>query len=153
MDKPKASKSISLENLSDSELILADPDLEIRGHKVVDPHGADIGHVSDLFIDTDERKVRMIEIRAGGFLGIGDRQLLIPVDAIVKLEKGVVHVNETRERVAASPAYDPELMEKASPSLWEPYYGYYGLLPYWSIGYSYPSFPTENFPVPPLNAR
>jgi sporulation protein YlmC with PRC-barrel domain len=142
-----------LANLNDSELMLEDPHLDIRRRKVVDKHGLEIGHVSDLFIDVAERKVRMIEVRAGGFIGIGDRHFLLPVDAIVSVAKDEVHVDETRERVIASPAYDPALLEDPTPKFWEPYYGYYGLLPYWGNGYMYPAFPTEERPVPPLNAR
>jgi sporulation protein YlmC with PRC-barrel domain len=143
----------ALENLNDSRLVLEDPDLDIRGRKLVDQHGLEIGQVSDLFIDVAERKVRMIEVRAGGFIGLGDRHFLLPVDAIVSVAKAEVHVDETRERVLGSPAYDPALREDPTPKFWEPYYGYYGLLPYWGNGYMYPAFPTEEGPVPPLSAR
>ena len=62
-----------LAKLSETDLILADSTEDIRGRKVVDSNGEDMGHVGALFIDRDERKVRLLEIRAGGFLGIGDR--------------------------------------------------------------------------------
>jgi sporulation protein YlmC with PRC-barrel domain len=144
----------ALQNLSGSNLILANPDLDIRGRAVVDRHGVEIGHVSDLFVDASERKVRMLQIRTGGgFLGIGDRHVLLPVDAIASVAKDTVHVNETRDRVVNSPAYDPALLEAPTPKIWEPYYGYYGLLPYWGTGYTYPEFPTDVAQVPPVNAR
>ena len=97
--------------------------------------------MSSLFIDEAERKVRMIEIRAGGFLGIGERHFLIPVDAVARVDKDEVHINLTREHIAGSPHYDPGLIEEPTQSNWEPYYGYYGLSPYWGNGYMYPSFP------------
>lgn len=130
-----------LEKLSDTSLTLGDPAQDIRNRKVVDAHGEDIGHVSALFIDQDERKVRMLEVRAGGFLGLGDRHFLLPVDAITSVTKGEVHVNQTRERIVHSPVYAPTLIEAPTQKYWEPYYGYYGLSPYWGSGYLYPHFP------------
>jgi hypothetical protein len=51
---------------------------------------------------------------AGGFLEIGDRHVLLPVDAITRVGKRDVLVNQTRERITGSPAYDPKLSEKAT---------------------------------------
>lgn len=130
-----------LEKLTDTDLALADSAQDIRKSKVIDSQGQEIGHVSDLFIDRSERKVRMLEVRAGGFLGLGDRHFLLPVDAISRVAKGEVHVNQTRDRVAGSPVYDPTLIVEPVRTYWEPYYGYYGLSPYWGAGYLYPQFP------------
>jgi sporulation protein YlmC with PRC-barrel domain len=136
-----APSDAALTKLSDSGLELADPRQDIRGRKILDPNGEEIGHVSSLFIDAGEKKVRMVEIRAGGFLGIGDRHTLLPVDAITSVTPHEVHVTETRSRIAGAPAYDPALVETPTSSAWEPFYGYYGLSPYWGDGYMYPIFP------------
>ena len=135
------SSNAALVKLTNTSLMLADSDQDIRGRKVFDRHEHEIGHVSGLFIDEAERKVRMIEIRAGGFFGIGERHFLIPVDAITSVDKDDVHINVTREHVAGSPPYNPDLAEEPVQSNWEPYYGYYGLSPYWGNGYMYPTFP------------
>lgn len=66
-----------LVQLSDTNLTLSDPNEDIRDRKVTDQHGADIGHVSGLFIDRDEKKVRMLQVAAGGFLGLGERHFLV----------------------------------------------------------------------------
>lgn len=92
-----------LAKLSETDLTLADSTEDIRGRKVVDSNGEDMGHVGALFIDRDERKVRLLEIRAGGFLGIGDRHFLLPVEAITELAKNEVHINQTRDRVVNIP--------------------------------------------------
>ena len=109
-------RSAALENLNDSALVLENPHLDIRGRTVIDRHGLEIGHVSDLFVDAGERKVRMLQLRTGGFAGIGERHFLLPVDAIVGVEKRTVRVNETRERVQNSPAYDPPVSGPAPNS-------------------------------------
>ncbi len=141
MNQQQQTKNTPLERLSDLGLVLSDPGQDIRGRKVIDRHGADIGHVSGLFIDADERKVRMVELRTGGFIGIGERHFLLPVDAIASVDEHDVHVNESGERIVHSPVYDPTLVAEPTRDYWEPYYGYYGLSPYWGNGYMYPTFP------------
>jgi sporulation protein YlmC with PRC-barrel domain len=135
-----------LEKLKDTGLELADLAQDIRNYKVVDTHGEGIGHVSALFIDRDKRKVRLLEVRAGGFLGLGDRHFLLPVDTITNVENREVHVNQTRERIVQSPVYDPTLVEVPTHDYWEPYYGYYGLSPYGGLGYMDPQFPISSLP-------
>jgi sporulation protein YlmC with PRC-barrel domain len=129
-----------LEKLRDTGLELADPLQDIRGRKVVDADGTDIGHISGLFIDEGERKVRMLEVRVGGFLGVGDHHVLLPVEAITAVAKHEVRVNESRDRLVHSPAYNPELIDAPENDFWGPYYGYYGMAPYWGNGYLYPNF-------------
>jgi sporulation protein YlmC with PRC-barrel domain len=138
--KPQT-KNTELDKLTDTGLEIADSAQDIRGRKVVDRHGEEIGHVSHLFIDRDEKKVRMLEVRAGGFLGIGDRHFLLPVDAISGVIEDEVKVNETRERIVAAPVYDPKLVEIPTQEYLQPLYGYYGFSPYWNPGYLYPQFP------------
>lgn len=129
---------VALEKLDDTGLALADDRQDIRHRKVIDRTGAEIGHVSNLFIDPDERKVRMLEISAGGFFGLGERHFLLPVDTITQIGPHDVHVNQTREHLAGSPAYDPKLLVEPTQTAWEPFYGYYGLSPYWDAEYMNP---------------
>jgi len=135
-------QNYELTKLSDTNLILADASQDIRDRKVIDRNGDDIGRIDDLFIDQEERMVRMLQIKAGGFLGIGERHFLLPVDtitAISNIDVAEIHVNVTRERVIGSPVYNPHLVLAPAREVFEPYYGYYGLPPYWGAGYSYPS--------------
>jgi len=129
-----------LARLSDTDLVLSEEQLDIRNRKVVDRHGAEIGHVDNLFIDQKERKVRMLQIRAGGILGLGERHFLLPVDAITSVADDEVHVNVTLERIVGSPVYDPSIVPAPTQQSWGSYYGYYGYTPYWSAGYTYPRF-------------
>jgi sporulation protein YlmC with PRC-barrel domain len=144
MTQHQESHTTELVKLSDTPLVVADASQDIRGRKVLDRTGEEIGHVSDLFIDRSLRRVRMLEIRAGGFLGFGERHVLLPIDALTSVTKHAVHVSETRERLAKSPVYDPTLIMEPQARAWAPFYGYYGLQPYWSSGYLYPEFPLEH---------
>jgi sporulation protein YlmC with PRC-barrel domain len=109
----------ALEELKNTNLTLEAPRQDIRGRKVIDQTGEAIGHVTALFIDEEERKVRMLEVRAGGFLGLGDRHFLLPAEMITSIVTNKVRVNETRERIVNTPAYDPNLTEIPIPETWK----------------------------------
>jgi sporulation protein YlmC with PRC-barrel domain len=128
----------TLVRLSDTELTVADRADDIRGRDVLDISGEELGEVDDLLIDDGERKVRFLEVASGGFLGLGAKKFLIPVDAIVRVTADAVYINQSRERVAAAPAYDPTLTnERYLNEL----YGHYGYPPYWGADYRYPPYP------------
>jgi sporulation protein YlmC with PRC-barrel domain len=101
---------------------------DIRGRRVLDRDGHEIGKVQDLFVDDAERHVRFLQIRSGGFLGIGAKELLIPADAIARVDQNIVHLDQTRERIAGAPVYDPHLHKDIN---WADYCHYYGCTPYW----------------------
>ncbi len=128
----------TLYRLGDSNLTVAFPDEDVRGRKVFDRDGEEIGTVSDLLVDGHESKVRFLEVASGGILGIGESKVLIPVDAVTRVTDDAVHVDQTRERVAGAPRYDPTL---AGRPYWENLYGHYGYGPYWRPGYVYPPYP------------
>src|SRR5450432_867463 len=102
----------TLIRLSDSNLSPADLSQYIRDRKVVDRQGHEIGHVDDLFIDEAHKKVRFLQVAAGGFLGLGETKFLVPVDAIISVEKDSVRIDRDREHVTSSPKYDPKLVNK-----------------------------------------
>jgi len=132
----------ALLRLGDMNLTVANPSEDIRGRKVIDQAGEELGSVDDLFVDDREKKVRFLQVASGGFLGLGATTFLIPVDAITRIEEvaeGTVHIDRTREHVAGAPRYDPELAQP--PDYYSDLYGYYGLPPYWGAGYLYPRFP------------
>ncbi len=132
------SAQANLYKLSDSTLTVADPAEDIRGRQIVDSGGEEVGKVDDLMIDDREGRVRFLLAGSGGFLGIGETKFLIPVDAVTRIMGDTVYINQTRERVAGAPRYDPEL---ADLSYWDGLYGYYGYAPYWAPGYVYPAYP------------
>ena len=97
--------------LRDSEQLLSDPDHDIRGRRVVDCDGHEIGKIDELLIDTESNKVRLLRVEHGGLFGIGAMPLYIPAEAVVHVSKDVVTVNRSRAQVAEAPAYDPDLFD------------------------------------------
>ncbi len=125
--------------LDDSGQMLADPTEDIRGSRVHDQDGQEIGKIDDLLVDEDEGKVRMVRIEEGGFLGIGSTPFFLPVDAITSIAEGVVHVDQTHSFVSEAPRYDPELADQSA--YYSELYSYYGYAPYWGQGYVYGGLP------------
>jgi sporulation protein YlmC with PRC-barrel domain len=136
-------KTAKLVRLSDTELTIANPAEDIRGRTVIDRDGEDIGEVEDLLIDDHEKRVRLLEVASGGFLGIGKTQFLLPVEAITRLSDDTVYVNQTRQYIAGAPCYDPDLIhqEAGEKGYYGDVYQYYGYPPYWLPGVAYPPYP------------
>ena len=142
-------KTAKLIRLSDTELTIANPAEDIRDRAVVDRNGEDIGEVEDLLIDAHEKRVRLLEVASGGFLGLGKTKFLLPVEAITRISDDTVYVNQTRQYIASAPHYDPDLIhqeagEKGYSSergYYDDMYQYYGYPPYWTPGAVYPPYP------------
>lgn len=129
----------TLEKLGDANLTVKDPNEDIRGRKVIDKNGDDAGTVDDLPIDSQEQKVRLTEVGSGGFLGMGQTKVLVPIDASTRNSDDAVHIDHTREQVARAPRYGPALT--ADQQYWGGIYNYYGYGPFWGVGYTYPGYP------------
>lgn len=129
-----------LVSLSDTDLTVSNPEEDVRGRKVLDRVGEELGEVDDLLLDEQDSKVRFLRIASGGFLGIGEDHSVIPIDAITRIDEDHVHLDQTREKVAGAPRYDPTLALEDS-GYWGGVYGYYGYAPYWGPGYVYPGYP------------
>ena len=120
----RAATGSGLVRLSDSDLVLEDRTQDVRGLEVHDTNGEEIGTVEGLYIDEEERKVRFLDVPAGGFLGLGEKNFLIPVEAVREVNEDGVVVDQSREKVAGSPPFDTDVVPQA------PYqrdiYDYYG---------------------------
>lgn len=129
----------ALVKLGDTDLTVTDPEEDVRGRTVLDRNGQEIGDVDGLMLDDRENKVRFLQVGSGGFLGIGKDKALIPVEAVTRIDPDHVHVDQSREHVAGSPRYDPDLTYDTE--YWGNVYGHYGYTPYWGPGYVYPAYP------------
>ena len=111
--------------LSDSDLRLKVPEQDVRGLEVYERGGDQIGSVGDLYIDEQERKVRLLEVGAGGFLGMGEKHFLIPAEAVASVGEDGVTIDHSGEKVAGFPPFDPDVEPESNyqRSLYD-YYGY-----------------------------
>jgi sporulation protein YlmC with PRC-barrel domain len=113
--------------MGDSRLTIADPSLDVDGFRVLDDSGREMGVVDDYLIDEWQEKVRYLQVSSGGFLGLGARRFLLPVENIVHIGQGTLHVDANRVAKNLVPFYDPELADEifAEEGLYDPVYGSY----------------------------
>ncbi len=112
--------------LSNSDFHLEEPWQDIRGFDVYDVNGKQIGTVEDFYVDREAHVTRFLDVKAGGFLGIGNKHFLIPVEEFTRdvSEEKRVTVNHNRDKVLHSPNFDPEVVPKLD--LQHAIYAYYG---------------------------
>ena len=93
---------------------------------VYDRDGEKIGTVKDLYVDTEDEDVRFMEVGAGGFLGLGEKHFMVPMEAVTDTSGGGVTIEQSREKVEGS----PELDTKGVPedAYLHEVYDYYGYL-------------------------
>jgi sporulation protein YlmC with PRC-barrel domain len=114
-----------LVKMSDSDLRLEEPWQDIRGLEVYDVNGEQIGSVEDLYVDRDSSLPRFLEVSAGGFLGIGKKHFLIPIEEVSRdIDADRVTVNQPRDKVVESPDFDPD--DVSNPDVQRAIRAYYG---------------------------
>jgi sporulation protein YlmC with PRC-barrel domain len=77
------------------------------GTPVNDKSGQQIGKIANLVFDQNGR-IELAVIGAGGLLGIGEKEVAVPFDAIKSEEAGGKHVfviDATKDQLKAAPAY------------------------------------------------
>lgn len=124
MTERTGNAGLGLVRLGDSELVLEDRAHDVRGLTVYDESGEEIGRVEDLYADEQGRKVRFLEVSAGGFLGLGEERFLIPVEAVTGFGGDGVVVDQSPEKVAGSPPLDTDVVPQ--PPYQREVYDYYG---------------------------
>ena len=152
----------ALEPISKTDLGLADPNEDIRGRKVFDRDGTQFGKVDEVFLDTGERRARVISVRSGDILGIGGKRYLIPVEAIT-VNGDRVTVDSLFDRMSEGPQLESDRSDMdqlnagamatdaiagegwtatdgASPILASVYAHYQVREPFWSPGYQRPNW-------------
>ncbi len=143
-------QNATLYTLGDRGQTVDGPDNDIRGRQVKGNDGQVLGKLAELLVDDREHKVRFLLVEHGGFLGFGQTNSLIPVDAITNITADDVLVDQSHDHVAAAPGYDPALVDD------RPYqssiYTHYGYAPYWGAGYAYPGIMSMP-PMTPLSDR
>lgn len=103
-----------LVKLSDSEFHLEDRASDVRGLGVFARNGEQMGSVEDFYFDTLDREVRFLEVGAGGFLGLGERHFLIPVEDVVKVYEDGVTVDQSREKVSEPLSLNTKVVPQAA---------------------------------------
>jgi sporulation protein YlmC with PRC-barrel domain len=100
----------NLTKLSETELPLEEPWQDMRGLDVYDIQDEQIGSVEDLYVDREVRLASYLVVSAGGFLGLGKKHFLIPVEEASRdVGEDRVTITQNREKVLNSPEFDPDV--------------------------------------------
>jgi sporulation protein YlmC with PRC-barrel domain len=106
----------------------------LKGDKVVNYKGEDLGTIEEIMIDLDRGRVAYAVLSFGGFLGLGDKLFAIPWQAItVDTVKKQLILNADKALLEKAPGFDKDNWpDMADLSLGTTLYGYYGYKPYWA---------------------
>jgi sporulation protein YlmC with PRC-barrel domain len=105
----------------------------LKGDKVVNAAGEDLGKVQEIMIDTPTGRVAYVVLSFGGFLGMGDKLFAIPWDRFSLDEENKQFVlNIDREKLEKAPGFDKDNWPDMAETSWGTrIYTYYGSRPYW----------------------
>ena len=94
--------------LSEFDVPLEESWQDIRDLDVYDVAGEQIGSVEDLYVDREVRLVSYLVVSAGGFLGVGKKTFLVPVEEVSRnVGEERVTIQVPKEKLLNSPEFDP----------------------------------------------
>ena len=105
----------------------------IKGDKVVNLQGENLGDIQDLMIDLERGRIAYAVLSFGGFLGMGDKLFAIPWEALTvdEPEKRLI-LNVDKELLKRAPGFDKNHWPDMTDRTWgSELYSYYGYKPYW----------------------
>ena len=98
----------NLAKLSELDVPLEESWQDIRGLDVYDVTDEQIGSVEDLYVDRETRLASYLVVSAGGFLGVGKKTFLVPVEEVSRdVGEERVTIMVPKEKVLNSPEFDP----------------------------------------------
>ncbi|AKB68790.1 PRC-barrel domain-containing protein [Methanosarcina mazei] len=103
----------------------------IKGDKVINTEGEDLGKIEELMIDLDDGRVGYAVLSFGGFLGMGDKLFAIPWKALsLKVHEHAFVLNIPKDVLKDAEGFDKDRWPLTRDSLFRTY-TYYGYQPYW----------------------
>ena len=105
----------------------------LKGDKVVNHQGEDLGKIEELMIDLDRGRIAYAVLSFGGFLGMGDKLFAIPWQAFgVDTDGKRLVLKADKEHLKKAPGFDKSNWPNMADPAWgSTLYGYYGYKPYW----------------------
>jgi len=78
------------------------PQRELRQRGVFDSVDRLIGRVVNIYVD-DEENFQFVDVAMGGFMGLGKKHHLVPVEAIAEEEPGSITLTVDQQTVHSAP--------------------------------------------------
>ncbi|QGZ63532.1 PRC-barrel domain-containing protein [Paraburkholderia acidisoli] len=105
----------------------------LDGDRVFSSNGDEVGKVKDIMIDVQSGRIAYMVMSSGGFLGIGDKLLAVPWNALtLDADRKCFVLDLTSERVKNAPGFDKGHWPSMADRTWaSSVHQYYGREPYW----------------------
>lgn len=104
----------------------------IKGDKVINEAGEDLGKIEELMIDIQNGKVAYAVLSFGGFLGMGDKLFAIPWQALnLRVHEHAFVLNVPKEILENAKGFDKDNWPLTTREELSRTYTYYGYQPYW----------------------
>jgi sporulation protein YlmC with PRC-barrel domain len=105
-DSPtRAQATTPIAGINDAALAGSARASKLIGSKVY--HGdTSIGQIEDVLVDLDHATVVAVILSVGGFLGIGDKLVAVPVDQIKVGKEARFTTDLTKDHLSSAPAFD-----------------------------------------------
>jgi hypothetical protein len=102
-------------------------------YRVKSPQGEDLGKLEEVIIDMEVDRVAYAVLSFGGFLGLGNKWVPVPWDAIaLRPDEKVLLLNIDKDKLQKAPNFEgPTLPELANRQWGAVIHAYYGYPPYW----------------------
>jgi len=82
----------------------ARPYRELRQESVLDSGNRFLDDVANLYVD-DNRELRFVDVLTRGFMGLGRKHYLVPVEAIAEQGPGAITLGVDQETVERAPRF------------------------------------------------
>ena len=109
----------------------------LDGDKIMSTDGEEIGKVKEIMLDVQAGRIAYVVMSCGGFLGIGDKLLAIPWNALtLDTTRKCFLLSLSSERIKNAPGFDKQNWPSMADPTWATsIHQYYGREPYWrSLG-------------------
>ncbi|HWQ48868.1 MAG TPA: PRC-barrel domain-containing protein [Methanosarcina sp.] len=104
----------------------------IKGDKVVNRAGEDLGKIEELMIDLEDGRVAYAALSFGGFLGLGSKLFAIPWQALeMKLHDHAILLDIPKDVLEKAEGFDKGHWPVTTREWLSAMYSYYGYQPYW----------------------
>jgi sporulation protein YlmC with PRC-barrel domain len=108
----------------------------LEGDKVMCSDGKEVGKIKEIMLDVFSGRIAYAVMSVGGFLGIGDKLLAIPWNALtLDTDRKCFQLSVPSEAVKNAPGFDKDHWPSMADVTWaSELHNYYGRAPYWNAG-------------------
>jgi hypothetical protein len=105
----------------------------VLGAKVINSEREDLGKIEDIVLDAWDNRAAYAILSFGGFLGLGDKHIAIPWEALsYDLTEKVAVLGIDRDRLRNAPGFNKDDWPNMADPVWgSQIYRHYGYEPHW----------------------